>query len=143
MNHMPSTFVGKPEISIPFPRLRCCAAALLEGKATGAQVVQTKGRHQGEMGGNQDTPTKDGRTKKQGKITMHWHICITYIYTIIYLPDILPKSLWLRIVGVTAVVGGLAPAFAGAAGPGGGAGNNSARKCTNSQAQSRPGCKTP
>lgn len=66
-----------------------------------------------------------------------------YIYTIIYLPDILPKSLWLRIVGVTAVVGGLAPAFAGAAGPGGGAGNNSARKCTNSQAQSRPGCKTP
>ena len=91
MNHMPSTFVGKPEISIPFPRLRCCAAALLEGKATGAQVVQTKGRHQGEMGGNQDTPTKDGRTKKQGKITMHWHICITYIFIYIYVYIYIPS----------------------------------------------------
>lgn len=85
MNHMPSTFVGKPEISIPFPRLRCCAAALLEGKATGAQVVQTKGRHQGEMGGNQATPSWN--ITKKGKITMHWHIYISiyiYIYHISY-----------------------------------------------------------
>ena len=89
-----------------------------------------------------DEQKNSGKSPCIGIYVSHIYICI-YIYTIIYLPDILPKSLWLRIVGVTAVVGGLAPAFAGAAGPGGGAGNNSARKCTNSQAQSRPGCKTP
>ena len=107
---MPSTFVGKPEISIPFPRLRCCAAALLEGKATGAQVVQTKGRHQGEMGGGTRARLR-GILQKKGKSP-----CIG-IYIIYHIPDVLPKSLWLPIVVVTAVAGGLAPAFAGAAGP--------------------------
>ena len=59
-----------------------------------------------------------GILRKKGKspcIGIYIYLFI-FIYIIYHIPDVLPLSLWLRIVGV-AVAGGLALAFAGAAGP--------------------------